>query len=92
MIKSRKLPKKNIKHIAEEIKCNFRVFNVDETKPVRSQISIDTNTEKILKKSFDRSVDLYLYKEHYLLIRSYLSHYSISGMLKKLTRSMVIYL
>ena len=69
LIITRNLPKKDIKHIAQAMECNFKVYNVDETKPLRSQISVDTNTEKILKKTFERSVDLYLYKDHYFIAK-----------------------
>ena len=69
LIITRNLPKKDIKHIAEALECNFKVYHVDETKPLRNQISVDTNTEKILKKTYDRSVNLYLYKNHYFIAK-----------------------
>ena len=64
---TRNLPKKDIKHIAEEIKCNFRVLYVDETRPMKNQISIGVNTVKTLKQDYGRTVELYLYKDHYFL-------------------------
>ena len=67
LIITRNLPKKDIKYIAQEMKCNFKIYHVDESRDMRNQIAVDTNTEKILKTKFDRSVAMYLYKEHYFL-------------------------
>ena len=80
-ILTRKFPRDMIKDIAKDVECNFIVQYVDETKPKGKQMVQKLNTIDTLKKDYGRTVELYLYKEHYFLncnipmTQYYVEHY-----------------
>ena len=65
MIKTRSFPRRNVKLIAKEFKVNFIVRHVDRYDETR--VRCDCDTRKILKETYDRTVEMILYHEHYLL-------------------------
>ena len=67
LIITRNIPRKDIKKIAKELKVNIIIRTIDETRDVKHQMLCDCDTRKILKETFDRTIELYLYKEHYFL-------------------------
>ena len=80
-IQTREIPNNKIIDISKAFKCHFIIKRIDETRPIARQqkINIDTR-KKDWAKSFKRTIELILYKEHYLLNKKincttfYLSH------------------
>ena len=70
MLRTRNLPNDKIIEIAKEFKCHFIIRRIDESKDIRSQqeIKIDT-TKKSWARDFKRTVELLLYKEHYMIYK-----------------------
>ena len=67
LIITRRIPKKDLKKIAQELRVNIIIRTIDESRDSRHQMLCDCDTRKILKETFDRTIELYLYKDHYLL-------------------------
>ena len=67
LILTRNIPRKDIKKIAKELKVNIVIRTIDESRDVRHQMLCDCDTRKILKETFDRTLELYLYKDHYFV-------------------------
>ena len=68
MVKTRMVPNTLIYDIAKYFKCHFIVRRIDEKYATRDQqqIKIDTR-KKAWAKAFNRTVDLLLYKNHYMI-------------------------
>ena len=67
LIITRRIPKKDLKKIAHELRVNIIIRTIDETRDTRHQMLCDCDTRKTLKETYDRTIELYLYKDHYLL-------------------------
>ena len=67
IIMTRKFPREMVKDIAKEIKCNFVVQYVDENKPRGRQMVQKLETKKTLKQDYGRTIEMYMYREHYFL-------------------------
>ena len=66
-IRTRKLSNSLIKEIAETIKCHFVVKRIDKILDDQHQMKIRIDTRKTVKKTFNRMVQLLLFKGHYML-------------------------
>ena len=66
-IMTRKFPRDMVEDIAKEIKCNFVIQHVDETKPKGRQMVQKLDTAKTLKQDYGRTIEMYLYRDHYML-------------------------
>jgi hypothetical protein len=69
IVRTRAVPKKDVKIIASQMKVNFIVRSFDENKDVKHQMVCNCDTTKLLKKDFGRTIELFLYKDHYLLYK-----------------------
>ena len=72
MIKTRSIPNNLILQIAKEFKCHFIIRRIDEKADLQHQqnIKIDTR-KKDWAKDFTRTVDLLLFKNHYMINKPY---------------------
>ena len=70
MVKTRMIPNKFIYEIAKYFKCHFIVRRIYEDYDIKNQqkIKIDTRNKK-WAKDFKRTVDLLLFKNHYMIYK-----------------------
>ena len=69
-VRTRKLPQRLIKQIAETFKCHIIIKYIDEKRDIRSQIRVHIDTTKLAAfkgQEWNRSVTMVLYKKHYML-------------------------
>lgn len=67
-VQTRTLPNNKITEIAKEFQCNFVVRRIDESQASIHQQQIKIDTRKLKwAKDFKRTVDLLLFKEHYMI-------------------------
>ena len=64
---TRKFPRDMVKDIAKAIKCNFIIQYVDESKPRNRQMVQKLETTKSLKTDYGRTIEMYMYREHYFI-------------------------
>lgn len=70
LVRTRTLPNDKINQIAKQFRCHFVIRRIDESLPTKhqQQIKIDTR-KKDWAKDYNRTVDLLLYKEHYMIYK-----------------------
>ncbi len=70
-VQTRSIPNNKITEIAQEFKCNFVVKRINENFDVKhqQQIKIDTR-KKPWAKDFKRTVELLLFKDHYMIYKN----------------------
>ena len=71
VVKTKSVPNDKICEVAKIFNCNFIVRRIDESLDIRhqQQIKIDTR-KKIWAKDFNRTVELLLYKDHYMIYKN----------------------
>ena len=67
-VQTRSIPNNKILEISQQFQCNFVVKRIDENfnNEQQQQVKIDTR-KKAWAKSFKRTIELLLYKDHYML-------------------------
>ena len=65
-VQTKSMPNNKIKEISEKFKCSFVVKRIDERFDIKHQMQIKIDTRK---KGYDRTVELLLYKDHYMIYR-----------------------
>ena len=69
-VRTRSIPNNKILDISKQFKCHFIIRRIDESKDIQHQqkMNIDTRTKK-WAKNFKRTVELLLYKDHYMIYK-----------------------
>ena len=70
-VRTKRIPSNRIIQVAKEFKCHFIIRRIDETRDVKhqQQIKIDTR-RKPWAKDFKRTVNILLYKNHYMIYKN----------------------
>lgn len=67
-IRTKRVPCNRIISVAKEFKCHFIIRRIDESKDTRHQYNVRIDTrKKPWAKDYVRTVDLLLYKNHYMI-------------------------
>ena len=80
VVKTKRFPTKDLAKFAEQLHCNFKISRIADGKQKKNRIYI-IDTEKSLKRTYPKSVQLVLWKEHYFLKKDlpitkfYIEHY-----------------
>ena len=80
VVKTKRFPTKELPKFAEQLHCNFKISRIADNKAKKNRIYI-IDTQKILKKTYDKTVELILWKEHYFfkkelpITKFYIAHY-----------------
>ncbi len=71
-VQTKSIPNNKIIEVAKQFKCNFVVKRINEFKTSKNHqvIHIDTR-KKEWAKDFKRTVEMFLYKEHYMIYKKY---------------------